>query len=57
MNALNRQKITVDTVHQNLIVYTEETEKRAISLACSFREKGRNIELIKRETRGRKRCL
>ena len=46
MNALNRQKITVDTVHQNLIVYTEATEKRAISLACSFREKGRNIELI-----------
>ncbi len=50
MNALNRQKISVDTVHQNLIVYTEETEKRAIALACSFREKGRNIELIKRET-------
>ena len=49
MNALNRQKITVDTVHQNLIVYTEQTEKRAIPLACSFREKGRNIELIKRE--------
>ena len=42
-------KITVDTVHQNLIVYTEQTEKRAIPLACSFREKGRNIELIKRE--------
>lgn len=50
MNALNRQKISVDTVHQNLIVYTEETEKRAIGLACNFREKGRNIELIKRET-------
>lgn len=50
MNALNRQKISVDTVHQNLIVYTEETEKRAIAFACSFREKGRNIELIKRET-------
>ena len=49
MSALNRQKIIVDTVHRNLIVYTEETEKRAISLTCSFREKGRNIELIKRE--------
>ncbi len=49
MSALNRQKITVETVHQNLIVYTEETEKRAIALACSFRGKGRNIELIKRE--------
>lgn len=50
MNALNRQKITVDTVHQNLIIYTEATEKKAISLACNFREKGRNIELIKRDT-------
>lgn len=48
MSALNRQKITVDTVHQNMIVYTEATEKRAIRLACNFRSKGRNIELIKR---------
>ncbi len=49
MSALNRQKITVDTVHKNLIVYTEQTEEHAVSLACSFRGKGRNIELIKRE--------
>ncbi len=50
MSALNRQKIAVETVRQNLIVYTGETEERAISLACSFRGKGRNIELLKRET-------
>ena len=50
MSALNRQKIAVETVHQNLIIYTEQTEKRAVSFACSFRAKGRNIELIKRET-------
>ena len=49
MNALNRQKITVETLHKNLIVYTEQTEEQAVSLACSFRSKGRNIELIKRE--------
>lgn len=49
MNALNRQKITVETIHRNLIVYTEATEEQAVSLACSFREKGRNIELLKRE--------
>lgn len=49
MNALNRQKITVETLHKNLIVYTEQTEEQAVSLACSFRSKGRNIELLKRE--------
>ena len=49
MSALSRQRISVDTIHQNLIVYTEATEEEAISLACSFRNKGRCIELIKRE--------
>ena len=49
MNALNWQKITVETLHKNLIVYTEQTEEQAVSLACSFRSKGRNIELLKRE--------
>ena len=49
MNALNRQKITVETLHKNLIVYTEQTEEQAVSLTCSFRSKGRNIELLKRE--------
>ena len=28
MSALSRQRISVDTIHQNLIVYTEATEKR-----------------------------
>ena len=49
MNALNRQKIAVEPIHRNLIIYTEQTEEHAISLACSFRGKGRNIELIKRD--------
>ena len=49
MSALGRQKISVDTIQRNLLVYTESTEEQAVSLACSFREKGRNIELIKRE--------
>lgn len=49
MSALSRQRISVDTIHQNLIVYTEATEEEAISLACSFRNKGRCIELLKRE--------
>ena len=49
MGALGRQKISVETLHRNLIVYTEATEEQAVALACSFRKKGRNIELIKRE--------
>lgn len=49
MSALGRQKITVEPIQRNLLVYTEETEEQAVSLACSFRKKGRNIELIKRE--------
>lgn len=49
MSALSRQRISVDTIRQNLIVYTEATEEEAISLACSFRNKGRCIELLKRE--------
>lgn len=49
MSALGRQKISVETLRRNLVVYTESTEEQAISLACSFRKKGRNIELVKRE--------
>lgn len=49
MGALGRQKIPVETIHRNLIVYTEATEEQAVALACSFRRKGRNIELVKRE--------
>ena len=50
MGALGRQKIPVETIHRNLIVYTEATEEQAVALACSFRRKGRNIELVKRES-------
>lgn len=48
LHALSRQKIPVDVGHNNLIVYTERTEKWAISLARDFREKGKYIELLKR---------
>ena len=49
MSALRRQNIPVQPIQRNLIVYTEATEAGAIRLALNFREKGRNIELIKRE--------
>ena len=49
MSALNRQKISVLTAKRNLLVYTEATEKWAVSLARSFRAKGKNIEMLKRE--------
>lgn len=48
LNALSRQKIPVKTGHNNLIVYTEATEKWAISLAKDFRAKGKYIELLRR---------
>lgn len=49
MKALGRQKIQVETGSHNLIVYTDATSQLALSLACSFREKNRAIEMIKRE--------
>lgn len=49
MSALNRQKISVQTAKRNLLVYTEATEKWAVSLARSFRANGKNIEMLKRE--------
>ena len=49
MSALNRQKISVQTAKRNLLVYTEATEKWAVSLARSFRAKGKNLEMLKRE--------
>lgn len=49
MSALNRQKVSVQTAKRNLLVYTEATEKWAVSLARSFRAKGKNIEMLKRE--------
>lgn len=48
MSALSRQKIAVDAGHRNLIVYTEDTLQRAISLAKDFRGKGKCITLRKR---------
>ena len=50
MNALNRQNIQVETGSRNLLVYTQDTEKWAISLARTFRSKGKNIEMLKRNT-------
>ena len=49
INALSRQKISVDTIRRNIIVYNEETESNAIILAGNFREKGRCIELIRQK--------
>lgn len=49
MNALNRQKINIETGYTNIIVYTEKTLKKAVSLAGALRAKGSRIELIKRD--------
>lgn len=49
MNALNRQKISVKFERPTLIVYLEDTEKRAVTLARQFRSKGKCVELIKRQ--------
>ncbi|PWJ52303.1 ATP phosphoribosyltransferase regulatory subunit [Faecalicatena contorta] len=49
MSALSRQKISVETCHTNIIVYTEATLKWAIALAKDFREKSRCVEMQKRE--------
>ena len=39
----------MEASHRNLLVYTEETRRWAIFLARDFREKGKNIEMLKRE--------
>lgn len=49
MSALSRQKIQVEAVHTNLIVYTQATQKWAISLAKNFRSKGKCVEMLKRK--------
>ena len=54
MSALSRQKISVETSHRNLLVYTEETQRWAIFLARDFRDKGKNIEMIKRDQEDRR---
>ena len=50
MSALDRQKIKVETGHRNLLVYTDATEQWAISLARTFRAKGKNVEMMKRNS-------
>ncbi|GKH32835.1 ATP phosphoribosyltransferase regulatory subunit [Muricomes sp. OA1] len=49
MSALSRQKIPVETREMNMIVYTEATQKWAISLAKNFRSKGKCVEMHKRD--------
>lgn len=49
MSALSRQKIQVEIRHTNLIVYTDATQKWAVSLAKNFRSKGKCVEMFKRE--------
>ena len=54
LNALNRQKIAIESEQRNLIVYTDGTMDWAISLATEFRSKGKRIELLRREITDRK---
>lgn len=49
MNALNRQKISIRFRRSTLIVYTEQTLKRAVMLARQFRSQGKCVELLKRK--------
>lgn len=48
LNAMNRQKIDIETGSSSLLVYDDTTQKWALSLAKDFRQKGRNIALLKR---------
>lgn len=48
MNALTRQKISVKYERPTLIVYLEDSQKRAVTMANQFRSKGKCIELLKR---------
>ena len=47
LNALNRQKITIEITHTDLIVYTEKTLRCAISIAKKLRSRGICTELLK----------
>lgn len=47
LNAFNRQKLTIETNHTKLIVYTDKTLHRAITIAKKLREKGNYVELLK----------
>ncbi len=48
LNAMNRQKIDIETGSASLLVYDDTTQKWALSLAKDFRQKERNIALLKR---------
>lgn len=48
LSAMSRQSIEVETGFSNLLVYTDETQKWAISLAKEFRKKGKTLILVKR---------
>lgn len=48
-SALSRQKIDIDAGHRDLIVYTDDLQKWALTLAKDFRSKERCIVLKKRK--------
>lgn len=49
MNALNRQKIAIPYEHNNtLVLYDEDSQSEAISLAGELRAKGKQTELLKK---------
>lgn len=52
MNALTRQRIHihVEGIH-TLIVYDGVKSESAIALACNFRDSGRNVELLKKDSK------
>lgn len=49
LSAMNRQKINIDAGYTSLLVYDDTTRKWALSLAKEFRDKGRNMALLKRK--------
>lgn len=56
MSALSRQKIAVDAGHRDLIVYTEDIQQWAFSLAKDYRAAGKCIVLKKRRTKEHLSC-
>lgn len=49
LNALNRQKIAIESEKRYLIVYAKEQRKEAIALAKDYRLHGKRVELLCRE--------
>lgn len=50
LNAFNRQKLAIETQNTELIVYTDKTLKRAISMAKKLRSKGFCAEVLKKNS-------